>query len=150
MRLQSKIVIERPPEQVWKFLGDIGNVAKWDRGVSSTTLTSAGPVAAGSSFDTLAHGSNPEKGRMSYRIAETGSDRCVIDLTSSGGNARYFSSASWIFEVEPGPPEYCSLTCAAVFGLRARYFFLAPMLYFMKRGIAKDLRNLKRVIEQNG
>lgn len=149
MRLQSKILIGRPPEQVWKFLGDIHNIAKWDHGVSGATLTSVGPVDAGSEFDTVGRGSNPGKDRMSYRIAETGSNRCVIDLTSSDGNARYFRSASWIFEVEPGARESSFLTCAAVFGLRARYLFLAPMLYFMQRGIARDLRQLKQAIEQN-
>ena len=86
MRLESKIIIHCPPEEVWKFLGDLQNIAKWDRGVASAAQTSAGQTGVGSRFDTLARGGEPETGRMSYRISETGNDRCVIELDGFEGS----------------------------------------------------------------
>ena len=55
MHLETAIVIQRPPEEVWAYLGDISNVSKWDRGVSATRQTSHGPSGVGLEFDTLAH-----------------------------------------------------------------------------------------------
>jgi carbon monoxide dehydrogenase subunit G len=147
MRLESKIIIHCPPEEVWKFLGDLQNIAKWDRGVASAAQTSAGQTGVGSRFDTLARGGEPETGRMSYRISETGNDRCVIELDGFEGNARFFKSARWIFQIEPNP-DGSVLTCATDFVLRLRYFFMAPVLYVMKGAIARDLRGLKKVLEQ--
>src|SRR5262249_18444276 len=34
MHLESSIVIRRPPEQVWAFLGEVSNIPRWDRGVA--------------------------------------------------------------------------------------------------------------------
>ena len=72
MQLASSIVIERSPEQVWAFLGDPANVAKWDRGVAHVETNSSAPPGVGFELDTIAPSDFklPDKGRMSYRIRE--------------------------------------------------------------------------------
>jgi hypothetical protein len=152
MHLESSIVIRRPPEQVWAFLGEVSNIPRWDRGVAAVERTAPGPMGVGSEFATLAGaagpGGGPARGRMSYRIAEVDPDgqRCTVQLTSTDGNARYFKEASWTFRTA-GVPGGTLLSCSADFALRARYLILAPVLYLMKGAIHADLVRLKRVIE---
>ena len=150
MHLESRILILRTPEEVQRFLGDIANIPRWDRGVASAKQTSAGPMQAGSEFETVAtpgtrDGSGTE-GRMSYRIAQTGPDHCVVELTSSSGNARFFREAQWNFAVQP-VAQGSMLTCSADFKLRRRYVFLAPVFFLMKGAIRDDLERLKRALE---
>jgi hypothetical protein len=152
MHLESTIVIGRPREQVWSFLGEVSNIPLWDRGVAGVERTSAGPMGVGSEFATLAgaagHDGEPTQGRMSYRITEVDPDRqqCSVQLTSTDGNARYFKEASWTFRTT-AVPGGTRLSCSADFALRARYLILAPVLYLMKGAIHADLVRLKRAIE---
>jgi uncharacterized protein YndB with AHSA1/START domain len=149
VQLSANIVIERSPEQVWAYLGDPDNVAKWDRGVAAVE-TPRGPRGAGFEFDTIAHDRFQlrDRGRMSYRISEVNPEagRCVVELTSRTGNARFFKRAEWRFEVEPAG-RGAQLTCTAVFALRLRYLFLAPLMYFKRDAILMDLSLLKKAIE---
>ena len=83
---------------------------------------------------------------MTYRVAEVGPNYSVVDLTSTTGNARFFRRASWRFDLEP-VPEGTLVTCTAEFAVRLRYFVVAPILFLMRRAIARDLGQLKRAIE---
>ena len=98
MQLASSILINRTPEEVWSFLGDPANVAKWDRGVAHIETGSPTSLGVGFEFDTIAHDrfNLPDRGRMSYRISEVNekAGRCVVELTSRTGNARFFKSAA--------------------------------------------------------
>jgi hypothetical protein len=150
MRLQSRIVIHRTPEEVSRFLGDLSNVSKWDRGVSRATSVSAGAMAVGAEFTTVGHAGTSDgagtDGRMTYRVAEVGPNYSVVELTSATGNARFFTRASWRFDLEH-VAEGTLVTCTADFAVRFRYFLLAPILFLMRRTIAGDLEQLKRAIE---
>ena len=147
MQLAANIAIERSPERVWAYLGDPANVPKWDRGVASVETP---PYGAGLEFDTIAHDrlQLPDRGRMSYRISEVNAEagRCVVELTSRTGNARFFKTAEWRFEVQP-KGNGALLTCTAVFALRLPYIFLAPLLYLKRDAIMIDLTLLKSAIE---
>lgn len=150
MHLESTIFILRAPEEVQCFLGDISNIQKWDRGVASAALTSAGPMGLGSEFETIAPPGTRDgagtQGRMSYRIAEADPEHCVVELTSSAGNARFFREAQWSFRVKPAG-QGSLLACSVDFKLRLRYIVLAPVLFFMRGAIRADLRSLKRALE---
>jgi len=43
-------MINRPPEEVWKFLTDLSNLPKWDSGVLEAKQTSSEPLGVGSTF----------------------------------------------------------------------------------------------------
>lgn len=151
MHLQSKVVVHRTPEQVWAYLSNHANVPAWDRGVESTRPNPATAPGVGFEFDTFrdSSGSNLEadRGRMSYRVTQTDPvDGCVVKLTNSDGNARYFKEAEWRFRVDPAP-EGALVTCAAHFKLRFRYLVLAPVLFVMRKAIHRDLLSLKRALE---
>jgi hypothetical protein len=151
MRLESSIVVHRPPEVVSAFLGDSSKVSEWDRGVSRTEAHPQSDTGVGFEFDTLAHprgkSNDGSWGRMSYRIKEIDPIKgCTVELTSTGGNARFFKSAEWSFRVE-AVPEGSRVHCAANFQVRRRYFYLAAILFFMKSAIHRDLAGLKQRLE---
>lgn len=150
MQLASNILIDRTPQQVWEFLGDPANVAKWDRGVATVQEGSSVPRGEGFEFDTIAHdGLNlPDRGRMSYRISKVSPEDslCVVELTSRTGNARFFKTATWQFKTQPADGGTL-LTCTAEFALRLRYMFLAPLFYLKRDAILMDLKFLKNAIE---
>ncbi len=47
-KVEESIIINRPVEAVWKFLSNIENMPKWDRGVIEARQTSEGPMGVGS------------------------------------------------------------------------------------------------------
>jgi hypothetical protein len=151
MRLGSSIFVRRPPGLVWDYLGNLSNIASWDRGVSRSESTSGAQPGLGFEFDTFAHTRGESRdgswGKMSYRIAEINPVRgCTVQLTSTAGNARYFKSAEWRFRVE-AESGGSRVFCDAVFALKWRYFVLAPVFLGMKSAIRRDLEQLKQKLE---
>ncbi len=153
MHLRSSVHVRCTPENVWAYLGDVSNVAAWDRGVSRSEANTATPPGIGFEFETFAHARSNSRdgswGRMSYRIAEIDPVRgCTVQLTSSTGNARYFKSAEWRFRVEP-EANGSRVFCTVVFHLKWRYLVLAPIFLAMKRAICTDLEQLKAKLENH-
>ena len=156
MYFEGNIAILRPCQEVWDFLGNISNIAKWDRGVSRAEPIGQSVPGIGFEFETFAHpkGSdiNGEWGKMSYRITEIDPVRrsTAIELTSRTGNAKYVRSGVWYFRAEEAP-EGTRVFSAVDFKLRLRYLYLAPMLMaFWRYAMRKDLESLKRVLENGG
>ena len=50
MRGSAVIVVNRPIEEVWQFISDVQNMARWVSGVSEPRRTSAGELGVGSTF----------------------------------------------------------------------------------------------------
>lgn len=153
MQLASDIVVNKSKEEVWSFLSEPQNIAKWDRGVKAVESHNA-PLSsdAGLEFTTVGYGAAaPDQGRMSYRIGQMDAEAgCRVDLVSRGGNARYFKSAYWLFRVEQsenGSNKRSRIECSVHFDLHRRYLWLAPILFFMKGAINRDMIGLKRVLE---
>jgi hypothetical protein len=150
MRLESSIVIGRSPEEVGRFLADVKNVQKWDRGVGSAEVTNSSP-GVGFEFETLgpAHWARrkAEKARMAYRITHADSNGCTVALTSLSGNARFFKAAQWHFRLSPAE-EGTLLFCCAEFRLKWLYSFLGPILYLKRDAIQMDLEQLKQAIDE--
>ncbi len=151
MKLESSIFVERAPEVVGRYLGDVSNIAKWDRGVGDARVTSEGPMRVGAEFETVglagARDGAGKHGRMAYRVAEAEGNRSVVELTSRDGNARFFRRATWEFRVEKAEGG-SNVICVADFEVRKRYWFMAPVLFFMKGAIQRDLVGLKRAVEE--
>lgn len=152
MHFEGSIVIRRPREQVWAFLGDISNIAAWDRGVARAEPVGQSRPGVGFEFETFAHprgnDSKGEWGKMSYRITEIVPDgACTIELTSRTGNARWVRSGIWRFRAEDAP-EGSRVFSEVSFQLRPRYFYLAPLfLLIWRRAMRSDLESLKRALE---
>ena len=153
MYFESSIVIRRPCEEVWEFLGDISNIAKWDRGVSRAEPIGQSVPGVGFEFETFAYpkGSDVkgEWGRMSYRITQIDPvcRSTAVELTSRTGNAKYVRSGVWYFRAEEAP-EGARVFSAVNFKLRLRYVYLMPVLMaFWRYAMRKDLESLKRALE---
>jgi hypothetical protein len=150
MKLESSIFVKRVPEVVGRYLGDLSNVAKWDRGVGDARLTADGPMKVGVEFETVglagARDGAGTQGRMAYRLAEVKENRSVVELTSRDGNARFFRRATWEFRIEPAEGG-STVICIADFEVKRRYCFMAPVLFFMRRAIYRDLEGLKNAVE---
>jgi hypothetical protein len=149
MRLSADVLVRRSPEAVAAFMGDIRNIPRWDRGVGGVRTAAGATSGAGYTFETLGtpgSAAGVEGGRMAYEVTEVGPQGSTVKLTSTAGNARYFKDAAWHFRLDPAP-EGTRVTCIAVFSLRARYLFLAPVLYLMRGAIKTDLEYLRREIE---
>lgn len=135
MRLESNIIVDRASDEVWRFPGNAANIGKWDRGVAGVESKSS------LEFDTLAPegmAAGPDRGRMSYRVADAGENRCTVLLTSSTGNARFFKTAEWRFRTEP----------ASAGTLLA--WVVGPLLYAKRGAVQMDLVSLKRALERQG
>ena len=140
MHLQSEIVVPQNIEQVSKFFYEPSNLAKWDRSVAETIPTSAEGVAE-STFDTIA----PSGMRMSYKVIELEyGKKAKILLTES----KMFKEAIWqfLFDVAEGGTR---ITCQVDFKVRARYFFLGPVLYLTRKALFRDLTFLKIALDEN-
>jgi uncharacterized protein YndB with AHSA1/START domain len=151
MHLEASVHIRRSPQDVWAYLGDVSNIAVWDRGVSRTEASSSTPPGVGFEFDTFAHSRGNSLdgtwGKMSYRIADIDPERgCTIQLISTTGNARYFKSAEWRFRVE-AEQDGSRVFCIAAFTLKWQYLLLAPLFLAMKKAIRTDLDQLRAKLE---
>jgi hypothetical protein len=83
---------------------------------------------------------------MAYRVAEAEGNRSVVELTSRDGSARFFCRATWEFRIEPFRGG-STVICVADFEVRRRYWFMVPVLFFMKSAIHRDLVGLKKAVE---
>ncbi len=50
---ESSIVIDRPPDDVWKFMVDLHNTPRWDPGVLEIRQTSQGAFGLGSTLQSV-------------------------------------------------------------------------------------------------
>jgi carbon monoxide dehydrogenase subunit G len=48
--IRGSVEIQRPAEDVFEFLSDLGNAPKWQRGVAESRRTSEGPIRVGTRF----------------------------------------------------------------------------------------------------
>jgi hypothetical protein len=145
MKLESTIFIMKAPQEVWSYLSDVTNVAKWDGGVNLTRPISAEEPGIGYEFETFSD--DRGGGRMAYRIVQADPVHgSIVRLISNTGNARFFKSAQWHFHLK-GTPDGTLLTCSAEFELRLRYVFLLPVFRVMRRAVHSDLLCLKKALE---
>lgn len=72
-------MIDRPVEEVWKFITDVSNAPKWDEDVTEWKQTSAGPLGVGTTFDAIHR-------RLTYseRVTEYEPNKRLSLLITSG------------------------------------------------------------------
>jgi len=148
MHLVSKIITNKPLDEVWEFFQDPHSLAKWDRSVETVMPTTSGAVRLGYTFDTIAptrHGSNKAGLRMHYEITEfTPSKEVKIALKDSP----LFKEAYWQMNFKT-VTEGTLVACHVVFTPRPLHFYLVPLLWINKRAILRDLSYLKEALEKS-
>jgi carbon monoxide dehydrogenase subunit G len=63
---ENTVTIQRPAEDVFAFLADFRNVAKWNYAIEETTKTSPGPVGVGTTYRQTR--SVPRRGQERFEV----------------------------------------------------------------------------------
>jgi carbon monoxide dehydrogenase subunit G len=142
LKLAGEIVINRPPDQVFRFLTDLGNVTQWATGVSEVKVLTEGPVRLGTQFE--------ETIRMMGRPVRTVCE--VVDL-AEGRKFAYKSVSSgmmtyegqFVFEPADGGTRLRYSSTARLGGL---WRLLEPLVAMeAKKETQAELQKIKSALE---
>ena len=142
---QGNVVINRPVEDVWKFLTDFENYPKWHKGMAEARQTSEGPTGPGTSVEVVAE----ILGRHTIKLEITHfePDRKIVwrvDARPVTGAAGY--AAGYTFESVQGGTRVFKYIEGDFAGV---YRLLEPILSgpLSKIEIETELSNAKRLLE---
>ena len=80
-KIVASVLIDRPPEAIWKFITNPSNDPRWDANTVESKLTSTGPLGVGSTVQ-FRRSTFPKI--MNYRILEYEPNRKVTFEFTSG------------------------------------------------------------------
>ena len=134
-------MIDRPREEVAAYLRDPANDTSWIGGLRSARLLTPEPVAVGSQVERVA-GFLGRRVEYVNEITELTGDRLVMRSVRSPFPMR-------VTYGHHRAGDHATEVSVRVEGDAGRYYaLLAPLLSVtVRRSIARDLRNLKRVLE---
>jgi carbon monoxide dehydrogenase subunit G len=139
--IAQSVTVNRPVEEVWKFISDFANTTKWSRGVLEARQTSDGPLGIGSTLQTVVNAFGRRR-TVSYLVTEYEPNKVFAFKATSGAltsQARY--------SVEPAGAG-TRLTASGELDAAGLYKLLAPILLrTVKRHSEDDLANVKRILE---
>lgn len=144
LKVENSVLIDKPVEQVWKFLTNFENTPKWDIGVLETKQTSNGPAGLGTTFTN----SGPFLGQTAvreYKVIEYKPNELVkvMLLTSS----RSIQKADVCYTFEPTLTG-TRLNFVGQIEFGGLFKLFQPILYRRaKKDGQGDLENLKRLLE---
>ena len=144
IHLELSIVINKPVEQVWKFLTDFQNTPKWDVGVLETRQTSQGSAGLGTTFQNI----GPFLGRNSmreFKVTEyEPNQKVTVTLITSTKLIRK-AQVSYLFEPTMSGTK---VTSTGSLELAPLFRLIQPLLFQRARKDTQgDLNNLKQLIE---
>ena len=139
VNVEASVMINRPIEEVWKFIMDLSKVPTWDTRVLEMKQTSTGPLGVGST------GEFREKMRnmtISIRITEYDPNRrCSFEHTSGPMKGSIVTES--IENIE-GKTRF---TFSHDLKLSGFYKLLGVMKGRMRREVVAILNNAKRILE---
>ena len=143
VKITDSIIIDRPVEEVWRFVSDPSNTPKWYQGTMEVRQISERPIAVGTTFEGVVH----YRGRSLVLGA-----RCIV-LNQNKELAWEFTSGptkgstdSW--RMEPIGEKSTRLT--RVFDLRVSgsWRVIQPVIARgTKRAHEAEIHNVKRILE---
>lgn len=139
--LQTSITINRPIEEVFAFVTDVDNAAKWQSGIIEAKATSSGPTGVGTTYCYVV--------QVMGRKLETGGEITVYQPLARYGwkstSGPFPMSGSTTFESVPGG----TLVTDTVEATPGGFFKLAePLLMKQQQSqMAKDMKRLKELLE---
>ncbi len=143
----ATVLINRPVDDVWEFIDDVGNLDRWMRGISDSSDIQGNVIGKGSTFTS----------RFSYRrrifdvnftITEYDKPKC-FGMESSEGPVQY--SVMLRLKDENGATRVTNSinTGSNTPPGNSGGGMLSPLLKWgMRRQLSKELGDLKRVIER--
>ncbi len=141
IKMEQSIIINRPVEEVWKFLSNIENATKWDRGVLEARQTSEGPIGVGSMLQTRRQMLGWQRiGNLT--VSEYVPNR-IITLQASLGTMT--AKIRYAFESVEGRTR---LTGTSEIELNGWWRLIIPILIpMLERDGREDMANVKRIME---
>ncbi len=147
-KIEASVIINRPVEEVWKFVTDVEKMneePKYDPGLLETNVTSSGPLGVGSTA--MSKRSNP-RGVFTFRIAEFEPNRrFIVEFTSDNGRAAAVRGSKEGLVLEPMDGK---TKLDSVWDLKLNGFtrLVGPLLTRnMKKDAETLLGNIKRKME---
>ncbi len=141
IKFEESIIINRPVEEVWKFITNLENQPKWDRGVLEAKQTSEGLAGVGSTVQVR----RQMLGRQrigEFRVSEYVPNR-MLALQASRGQMT--AQSRFTFEPVEGGTR---LTQTSEVELRGWSKLITPILIpMLERDGREDFANLKRILE---
>jgi len=141
IKIETSVTINRPVEDVWKFISNWENFAQWDRGVLEVRQTSEGPTAVGSTLQSvrLILGL---RGIGALRVTEYEPNKL---LAVKGSAASVSGSIRFTFEPIGDGTQLTETREVELGGL---WKLIAPIILPMQETQGRnDLANVKRVLE---
>jgi uncharacterized protein YndB with AHSA1/START domain len=87
-KIEASVVVDRPVEDVWKFMSDMSNDSKWNPDTVEVRQTSAGPLRVGTTLERV----NPKR-TFRIRVSEYEPNRKfsyeVVEGPAKGSAVRY-------------------------------------------------------------
>ena len=140
-KIMASTTIERPTDEVWKFLLDESNMPKWIPGLLEEKVTSAGPIGMGT---TLQVKNKAWPHQFEFRITEFEPGRkSTMEVTSP--HMVRGSIETFALENADGKTK---LNLTFDLKLNGVYSLLGPFVVRSNRKAAEtEVGNLKRVVE---
>jgi uncharacterized protein YndB with AHSA1/START domain len=137
-KFEASVMIDRPVEEVWKFVTDLSKLPKWNTEVLEAKQTSAGPIGVGATLQTRSSNMVSDIKVVEYEPNR----KCTMEFTS--GPVKGTKERSSVENVE-GKTRFtrtADLKFSGIYKLVGPFF--TPRL---KREYAGSVGNLKRILE---
>ena len=143
IKVEGNIEINRPIEQVWKFLTSVENASKWDTGIVEARQTSNGPVGLGTIIEAVSE-SRSKRRTLKVEVTEYDLNKRVAWKIGDAG----FATGRSIYNFESSD-RGTRLSKTSEIELKSFYKLLTPILRrrFTNDEIVLDLNNIKRYVE---
>jgi len=141
IKFEHSIIINQSVDEVWKFLSNIENATKWDRGVLEARQTSDGPIGVGSTLQTRRQMLGRQRiGKL--RVSEYVPNRTIALQASLG---QMTAQIRYSFEPVEGGTRLTGTSEITPVGL---WKLIAPILIpMLERDGQADMANIKRILE---
>lgn len=140
-KIEASAVINRPMEDIWKFMIDLANTPKWDPGVLEAKQTSAGPIGVGTTVQTR----HPKDRVLNARVIEyVPGQKFTLEFTTGPVKG---SKISYSIEEADGQK---STKLTRPFDIRFSGFYklVGPFLVRgARRESGAEIGNVKRILE---
>jgi carbon monoxide dehydrogenase subunit G len=138
VNIEGSVMIDRPVEEVWKFISDLSNISKWEPAILEMRQTSAGPIGVGSTIEI-----RRKNMTIPQRITEWEPNRKFTFVVTSGPAKG--TTGTYSVEKIEGKTR---ITVSGDFKVNGIYKLVGPFITPSERREAvASLGNVKRILE---
>ena len=140
VKIEESVIIDRPVEEVWKFITDLSKFPKWDNEVLEVRQTSTGPLGLGSTVEVRQKMRNMT---LPQRCIEYEPNRNFSFAVTSGPGKG--STVTFSVEIIEGKTKFTKVDDLKFSGF---YKLVGPFITpSMRREVVAANGNLKRILE---